>query len=505
MDRVAGLSQGVKLALGSGVVALAVALALITAVSGQDSNYQYAFTRLTPEDGAASAEALRAAGIPFRLEAAGDAISVPTNKVHDARLLLASQGLPRASGVGFELFDKGDLGVSEFTQRVNLQRAMEGELSRTIASMEKVRSARVHVTMPKRGLMRSEDRGASAAVMLRLEPGRKLDRQELSGIHHLVAAAVPELSPQNVTLVDENGTLLEDEGNVDGVRSTLEAELERRVVAVLEPAVGKGSVVARVTARMNDDNINETRSVYDPAAAVLKSDHVRTEESSTNEESPNNITGAASNQPPTGVGVKNGRTLQKTSKVSDQAHTFDTSGTVTVRKTQTPRLERLSVAIILNQREGADALNEATIRSLTDLARHAVGFDEERGDQLQLTPVPFIPVEPEPMEPAPTSLLPVSTPVAVVGGALTVAAAIVAAALLRRRKAEPTQVAAELVETPTAPALPPGPPEEDPRDEARRLALENPARAAKVIEAWLQLPELPPAATTTPPKEAPRA
>src|SRR5512147_734375 len=167
--------------------------------------YQYAFTNLTAEDGSEAAATLKTAGIPFRMEAGGSALAVPAGKVYDARLLLAAQGIPRGGGVGFELFDRGDLGVSEFTQRVNLRRAIEGELARTIGRLASVRSARVHVTMPEKSLFRDEDRKASAAVVLALQPGRTLDDRELAGIRHLVASAVPGLSPSAVTLVDGKG------------------------------------------------------------------------------------------------------------------------------------------------------------------------------------------------------------------------------------------------------------------------------------------------------------
>src|SRR3954471_10366144 len=172
------------------VVAGLMIVAAAISLGGAAGQYQYAFTNLTTEDSAEAAQALKTAGVAFRLEAGGAALAVPADKVYDARLLLASAGIPRGAGVGFELFDKGDLGVSEFTQKVNLRRATEGDLARTISHLGPVRSARVHLTVGEKGLFRDDDKAATAAVVVNLQPGRTLDEKELAGIRHLVAAAV---------------------------------------------------------------------------------------------------------------------------------------------------------------------------------------------------------------------------------------------------------------------------------------------------------------------------
>ena len=229
-----------------GVGAGAAALSLNSA-----EGWQYAFTNLTAEDSAEAAAQLKAAGVPFRLEAGGSALAVPGAKVYDARLLLAASGLPRGGGVGFELFDKGDLGVSEFTQKVNLRRAIEGELARTVSRLGPVRSARVHLTLSEKGLFRDDDRKASAAVVLNLQPGRTLEEREVAGIRHLVASAVPGLSATSVTLVDGKGNVLSAEtpwGEANAFQRKVEHDLETRVMELLEQAVGPGAVVARVTA-----------------------------------------------------------------------------------------------------------------------------------------------------------------------------------------------------------------------------------------------------------------
>src|SRR6266568_5978370 len=224
---------------------------------------------------AEAAAQLKAAGVPFRLEAGGSALAVPGAKVYDARLLLAASGLPRGGGVGFELFDKGDLGVSEFTQKVNLRRAIEGELARTISRLGPVRSARVHLTLTEKGLFRDDDRKASAAVVLNLQPGRTLEEREVAGIRHLVASAVPGLSATSVTLIDGKGNVLSAEtpwGEASAYQRKVERDLETRVMELLEQAVGPGAVVARVTAQMDASEVSTSSESVDPDATALRSE-----------------------------------------------------------------------------------------------------------------------------------------------------------------------------------------------------------------------------------------
>ena len=201
-------SRGTRMVLIGTLVALGSVALVSYLASGAVDPYQYAFTNLSPEDGQAAAAVLKTSGIPYRSEAGGSALAVPASKVYDARLILAAQGLPRASGVGFEIFDKGQFGVSEFTQRVNLRRAIEGELARTVGALDEVRGARVHLSLGERGLYRGEDKKATASVVVTLHPGRTLTDSQLSGIRHLVAAAVPGLQPDSVTIVDGHGAVL---------------------------------------------------------------------------------------------------------------------------------------------------------------------------------------------------------------------------------------------------------------------------------------------------------
>src|SRR5512142_2218151 len=262
------------LALGAGAAAVAISM-------GSAEGWQYAFTNLTAEDATEAASTLKAAGVPFRVEAGGSALAVPGAKVYDARLLLAAAGLPRGAGIGFELFDRGDLGVSEFTQKVNLRRALEGELARTISRLAPVRSARVHMTLPEKGLYRDQDRPAAASVVVSLQPGRTLGDRELAGIRHLVASAVPGLAPGGVSVLDGRGQVLTSDGPMGeamGYQRHLEKDLEQRVVDLLEQAVGAGAVTARITAQVDANEVQSSAQVIDPDSATVRSERKLTQE-----------------------------------------------------------------------------------------------------------------------------------------------------------------------------------------------------------------------------------
>src|SRR5512142_1320400 len=276
---IAGLPAGIRLVALLGAVA-AIGLGVWSAVS-QSEQYQYAFTNLTPEDSSEAAAALKTAGVPFRLEAGGSALAVPAAKVYDARLLLAGAGLPRGGGIGFEIFDRGDLGVSEFTQKVNLRRATEGELARTISRLSEVRSARVHLTLPEKGLYKDQDRAAAASVVVSLQPGRTLGDRELAGIRHLVASAVPGLAPGGVSVLDGRGQVLTSDGPMGeamGYQRHLEKDLEQRVVDLLEQAVGAGAVTARITAQVDANEVQSSAQVIDPDSATVRSERKLTQE-----------------------------------------------------------------------------------------------------------------------------------------------------------------------------------------------------------------------------------
>ena len=223
-----------------------------------------------------------------------------------SRLMLAAAGLPRGGGVGFEIFDRGDLGVSEFTQRVNLQRAIEGELARTISRLAPVRSARVHITLPEKGLYRDEDRKASAGVALTLQPGRAMSDKEIAGVRHLVASAVTGLSPEGVTIVDGRGTVLAG----DYVAGRQGADRRARHGADLRAAhhrsagarPGRGRRGGQGQRRLSTAReVETTNDAYDPEASAVRSEHKTTEQNQQDGPGPAGVAGAAANQPLAGA------------------------------------------------------------------------------------------------------------------------------------------------------------------------------------------------------------
>lgn len=374
------------------LVSALVVVVGINAITGSGAAYQYAFTNLTPEDSSEAAGALKAAGIPFRAEAGGSALAVPASKVHDARLFLAAQGLPRGGGVGFELFDRGDLGTSEFTQRVNLRRATEGELARTIGRLAAVRSSRVHLTLPERGLYRDDDRRANAAVVLNLQPGRVMQDRELAGIRHLVASAVPGLNPDGVTIMDGRGTVLSGSSSSSAKLATqqreVESALEQRIVDLLEPAVGRSAVVAKVTATLDTTEIETTEDKYDPDNVAVRSERKTSEQVSNDATTASGVAGAAANQPLGAQAGGGGNNNKSQTSREDEVKNYEVPKKVTHTIQRSPRLVKLSAAVLVDGIDGKPRA-EAEIRRLSELAKSAMGFDQARGDKLEISSAPF--------------------------------------------------------------------------------------------------------------------
>ena len=390
--RFLGLPGTVRAALIVGLVAAIALAGGVGVMSRPGSDFQYAFTNLAQEDSAEATGMLKQSNIPYRLDVNGTALAVPADKVYDVRILLATAGIPRGGGVGFELFDRSDLGVSEFTQKVQLKRAIEGELARTIGKLAGVRSARVTVSLSERGLYKDEDKKPSASVVVMLQQGRSLADRELAGIRHLVSSAVPGLDPDKVTVLDGRGAVLSADPTWNAPEASyqrkLEHDYEQRIIGLLEPVVGPGAVIAKVTAALDHSKVNTNSEVFDPDATALRSERKQGQSQSNQTQGPAGVAGAQANLPLVQPAAPTTPVTQGNSNSNDEVKNFEVSKTTTITVATLPRLTRLSVAVVVDGIDGKPRKAEDVAR-MGELARKAVGFDENRGDQFEITSEAF--------------------------------------------------------------------------------------------------------------------
>ena len=384
-----------------------------------EPEYGLLYAGLDLEDSAAIVGRLEAAAVPFRLREDGATILVPASDALRLRMTLAEEGLPQGGSVGYEIFDQlSAFGTSTFLANVNLRRALEGELARTIAALTDVKAARVHLVMPKRELFRRERVEPSAAVTLKLGSGRRLRPRQVLAIQHLVAASVPGLSPERITLVDDRGTLLarggasDEQGMLASDSAEFQAAYEQRlketVEELLERSLGPGRVRAEVHADMDFDRVTTTEETYDPEGRVVRSTQSVEEETSLAERDRNeNVT--VGNNLPNGAGADAaGRTSSETGTRSEETINYEISRTVRNHTQVGGRIRRLSVAVLVDGRTAPDEsgelvyteLDEVEIARLTTLVRSAVGFEAARGDVVEVINMPFnLPVPIEVQEP----------------------------------------------------------------------------------------------------------
>jgi len=256
------------------LIGLAAVVALVAGMWlwGKQPEYRVLFSNVNDRDGGDIIGVLTQMNVPYQFTDGGGAILVPADKVHEARLKLASQGLPKGGGVGFELMENQKLGVSQFLEQVNYQRALEGELARSMQAISAVQSARVHIAFVKQSVFVREEQKPTASVMLNLYPGRSLDAAQVSAITHLVSSSVPEMSAKNVTVLDQNGNLLSEKQdkpnglNLDPAQlqyiQGYESGVARRIEAILYPIVGKENVHAEVTADIDFSSVEQAAETY---------------------------------------------------------------------------------------------------------------------------------------------------------------------------------------------------------------------------------------------------
>jgi len=411
-----------KKVVAASVAVVAIALLVLTFSWSQREEYQILFTNLSEADAGQIAVKLKDMNIPYRAEATG--IFVPRSKVYDARLQLASQGLPQGGGVGFEIFDQTSFGTTEFVQKLNYKRALQGELARTIMAMNPVEQSRVHLAIPERSLFVREGAGErpTASVLVRLHAGRTLSRQQVDGIVHLVASSVEGLDSRDVTVVDTRGNVLSrPSDDVAGMsasqfefQNNFSREMETRITYILEPVVGKGKVRARVSTELNMSREETTQETFDPDGQVVRSEQ-RQSEKSTNVGA-GGIPGVASNLPQS----RNESVTppQSSSERQNQTVNYEISR-VTSRTVNGPgRIKKVTAAVLVDgtyvAKEGSNEKvfvprSEEDLKRYEQLIREAIGFTEARGDQVRVVNMPFEPGVEEEIAPTRTDFVAVAT------------------------------------------------------------------------------------------------
>jgi flagellar M-ring protein FliF len=403
-------------------VAAAIAAAIWLVLWSQGQNYSVLYGQLSERESGQVMDALTAAGIEFKLSPSG-AVSVPESKVQEARIRLASQGLPQSDSMGIEMIQKDSaLGNSTLMESARYQSVLETELARTIIKVQGVQSARVHLALPKPSVFLRDAHKATASVMLQLYPGRRLDPGQVAAIVHLVASSVPELSANDVTLVDQAGSLLNSpDENAEAAATTrhfeqtrkLEESYQQRIIELLEPMLGAGRVRATVTADMDYTETEETRENYDPQKTAVRSEQT-SNEMRKNGDGSEGIPGALSNQPPGTSGAPvipgaatPGNPLTPPNPATGAASTassgpssssqrstrnFEVDRTLQYVKQPVGTLKRLNVGVVLDDWQKVDAdgkvttapMSETDIKRFSQLIKESIGLKDERGDQINV-------------------------------------------------------------------------------------------------------------------------
>ena len=424
------------------MVAVAAIIAIAVAASTwlKQADYRILFSNIGERDGGAIIAALDQMNVPYKFNESGGAILIPGGKVHEVRLRLASQGLPKSGGVGFELLENQKFGISQFAEQINYQRGLEGELARTIQSIGAVQAARVHLAIPKPTVFVREELKPSASVLLNLYPGRSLEPSQVAGIQNLVAASVPNLATTSVSLIDQSGAMLSQlkskltEAGLDPTQLRYVQEIEssaiKRIEAILEPIVGKGNARVQVAADVDFSQSEQTAETHRPNSTPpeISIRSQQTSESASATPSAQGVPGALSNQPPVpatapitqppvagagapatpgqpvpgqlnaaGVQATINSVAQPINTRKDSTINYEVDKTIRHTRQSVGTIKRLSAAVVLNHRKDAKGaakpLPEADLKQINDLVREAMGYSKERGDTVSVANAPFTRIE----------------------------------------------------------------------------------------------------------------
>ncbi len=424
MQRIAGLDRSVRVRLGL-ALALLVGGIVAAVFFSRQPDYRVLFTNLNDKDGGAIVAQLATMNVPYKYTDGGGAIMVPADRVYDVRLRLATLGLPKGSVAGFELMDTSRFGVTQFQERLNFQRGLEGELTRSIQALSSVQSARVHLALPNQNGFFREQQKPSASVLLSLYPGRFLDRTQLAGIVHLVSSSVPDMAPSAVSVLDDTGKLLSQ--SPDGASGTgvdaqqlsyvkqIEQDYTRRIMDILEPVVGKNNVKAQVTAEVDFSQTESTseqhRPNQTPDSGAVRSQQTLESTGQQTPQPPTGVPGATTNQPPqpstapingaNPAPTAAGQGTQTTPSKRESVINYEVDKTTRVTRGGSGSIKRVSAAVVVNYQPPAEngkdgkpvdnkALTAQQIEQMTALVRETIGFNKDRGDSVNLMNTPFL-------------------------------------------------------------------------------------------------------------------
>jgi flagellar M-ring protein FliF len=520
-----------KLLAGAGTAALA-AVITVAAMWANTPDYRVLFSNLSDRDGGSVVAALSQMNMPYKFSDVGGVIMVPADKVHDVRLRLASQGLPKGGTVGFELVETQKFGTTQFQERLNYQRGLEGELARSIMALSAVSTARVHLALPTSNGFFREQQKPSASVLVTLHPGRLLERSQIAGIVHLVASSIPDMTPKQVSIIDQSGALLSTQGDatqsagldpnqLQYLRSMEQAYIAR-IIEIVEPLVGRGNVKAQVTADIDFTLSESTAEQYRPnqgtEPAAVRSQQVNESSGGQPANGAQGVPGAMTNQPPVppaapingpgqqlpqaGAGAAAGQPGRESRR--EATTNFEVDKTVRVVRNASGNLKRLTAAVVVNHRRVLDDEGKATltpldakeVEQIQSLVREAIGFTKDRGDALNVVNAPFsveeIPVvEPTPIWKDPSVLSTargIGMQLGLVLLGLLAIFGVIRPALKRPPVPAPRPGSGSSTVVANDVALPP-PSDPNalnaPSEAALKLARDNPATVANVVRGWV--------------------
>lgn len=485
------------------VVAISIAIIFVVILWSQRVNYHVLFGNLAPEDAGQVISKLKEANVPYRVK--NNIIYVPADRVYELRLELAAQGIPLGGGVGFELFDRTQIGITEFAQRLNYIRALQGELTRTIRQLEEVQQARVHIAIPERTIFTEKEEKPTASVVLWLKPGRVLSQGQIGGIVHLVSSSVEGLQPRNVTVIDNMGNLLSKalENDISGIavdtrqreyQKSLDRYFENRLQSMLEGIVGRGNAIVRVATSLDFTQVEKTEERFDPDAIAIRTEQ-RTQERTVGA-APGGIPGVLTNQP--GEPPMQAVGTQPSSERQSEKIHYEISRTVSRIIQPRGEIRNISVAVLVdgtykkeNEKMVYVPRSEEDIRRYREIIMAAIGYNEDRGDRVIIESVPFeVAAEELPPEKIDylniaTSLLRYIIPLIVIALIIIfVIKPIIETLKLPAKVMREKEVGVAPFVVAPAPSVAP-PPDDLTKEEVLQMAKKDPRKAAMILREWM--------------------